>query len=173
LDDGRVTWGDGFVGEELAPGDAILVETLRQRDHWGWADLRQAIVDAGLSEGFLSVNSQYSPLLMRVDHDMWCLRSDHRMEARGRGFVRLDASFGKQLREARLTSELSQRELGEKIGMAQPEISRWETGEEQVPKRRLSQLEVALNATFDLGSPPENVTPHQDLGTGLNDEGET
>jgi transcriptional regulator with XRE-family HTH domain len=143
-DDGLVGWAADVSGPPLAAGDEILVGLLRQRDHWGWADLRAAIVAEGLSEGFLSVNSQYSPLMMRLDHDQWCLREDQRPEVRGRGFARFEAEFGSELRSARLAAGLSQRELGELVGSTQPEISRWETGEELTPKRFLPAIEKAV-----------------------------
>lgn len=148
--DRRVGWAVDYEGRSLADGEVVLVDLLRQRPHWRWSELRDAVVAAGLSEGFVAVAGQFSPLMMRLDHDQWCLRTDDQKEVRGRGMNRMDETFGSHLRIARLSVGISQRELGEAVGATQPEVSRWESGDEMMPKRLLSLVESVLGTTLGL-----------------------
>lgn len=70
--------------------------------------------------------------------------------------------FGDRLREARQGKELSQEQLGEKLGkVAKQAISHWENGHHFPSIQQLVQIAAILNVSFDwllLGKSPENLS---------------
>lgn len=57
--------------------------------------------------------------------------------------------FKDNLKQARLASGLMQKELADKMGIYQKDISRWENGERSPSIMKLRDLCIALNVSAD------------------------
>lgn len=66
------------------------------------------------------------------------------------------------LREARLRSGLTQKELGQRVGRPQSQIARWETGRVEPSLETLSRLIRAcgLELTYELANYDDSYVPY-------------
>lgn len=146
---------DGSIAAVVAPEDDplsasehVVVTTIR--DGGGavsYAELRQAVVDAGFKDGLVSQLTQFSPILMRRDRDAWVLRSDE-PEFTGRS-ARISTEVAARIRAGRLAAGLSQQALGHRVGADQPTVSLWETARARPSASALAALEDALGVSLD------------------------
>jgi transcriptional regulator with XRE-family HTH domain len=60
----------------------------------------------------------------------------------------VDVAVGHNIRMYRMTRSLSQRELGQRIGVALRQIQKYESGENRVSAGRLMQIAVVLGVSF-------------------------
>ncbi|GAB3753184.1 helix-turn-helix domain-containing protein [Spirosoma pomorum] len=56
---------------------------------------------------------------------------------------------GEQIREARKAKGLTQKEVGEKMGVTESTYNRYETGEANLSLMTIQKIADALDATFD------------------------
>ena len=54
---------------------------------------------------------------------------------------------GQNIKEARADAGMTQKQLAEKLGTAQQQITRYETGEQDLTLTRLREIEIVLNLT--------------------------
>jgi transcriptional regulator with XRE-family HTH domain len=64
-----------------------------------------------------------------------------------------------QLRQARLAAGLTQQELADRLGVPQPVIARWESGDREPRVRAAVRLAEELGTTANAIWPPESERP--------------
>jgi transcriptional regulator with XRE-family HTH domain len=85
--------------------------------------------------------------------------------------TKVDLEVGRQIKLHRLSAEMSQTELGEKIGVSFQQVQKYEKGENRVGAGRLAQiadiLRIPVTAFFGLSSVPGSKIPKTDSPTEL------
>ena len=124
----------------------VSVYNKGDEDWKDFSDLDEALEAMAIADQYISDlerkqgNRVYVGLVDGDDYtEVWTMADKFRRD--------VTKQVGRNIKEARADAGMTQKQLAEKLGTAQQQITRYETGEQDLTLTRLREIEIALNLT--------------------------
>jgi DNA-binding XRE family transcriptional regulator len=148
----RVELREAWPKRTLSKGDRAILSAIDSSKR-GWIsyfELKEAVVNAGLTEAMASHASMFSPIIMRIGRDKWVLRTGDKPELEGRTeTTSVDPQWAAELRDVRRQLGISQERLATVLGVHQATISNYEREKEPIPQAIHDRIGQLLSESTD------------------------